>query len=201
MLLTRAVAPEEHLWLRVCQASWSDPLDTSYARVTGGRWNPPDSWDALYVSRDLPTARMQVEELADGWFYSVSDLRGDAYELIGVILPRGMTAVDVVSDEGVQLAGFLTTFPFDVNGDVVSHEKCWPVAQAGYDQELDGVEARSARSRDGSGQEFCWWTRGRPVTARTARVPLDKWVDDAVTDVRGVLGAVTAETPDPSTEE
>ena len=39
------------------------------------------------------------------------------------------------------------------------------------------------------------------MTARTARVPLDKWVDDAVIDVRGVLGAVTTEMPDPSTEE
>ena len=136
--------------------------------------NPPESWDALYVSRDLRTARMQVEEMADGWFYSVSEVRVDAYELIGVILPKDMTAADVVSDDGVQAAGFLTTYPFDATGVVVSHEECWPVAQAGYDQELDGVEARSARARDASGQELCWWSRGRPVVARTARVPLDQ---------------------------
>ena len=87
-LRTRGITPEEHLWLRVCKSSWVDPLDTSHAKARGGRWNPPESWDALYVSRDLRTARMQVEEMADGWFYSVSEVRVDAYELIGVILPR-----------------------------------------------------------------------------------------------------------------
>ncbi|MGH2997143.1 MAG: hypothetical protein ACRDM9_12585, partial [Gaiellaceae bacterium] len=46
---------------RLAEPSWSDPLDTSYSRRRGGRWNPPGSFGALYLNRDLRIARLQVQ--------------------------------------------------------------------------------------------------------------------------------------------
>lgn len=102
--------------------------------------------------------------MADGWFYSVSEVRVDAYELIGVILPKDMTASDVVSDDGVQAAGFLTTYPFDATGVVVSHEECWPVAQAGTTRSWmasrhgrHGLGTPADRSSVGGREGDRWW--------------------------------------------
>jgi RES domain-containing protein len=36
-----------HLWLRIFEAGWDDPLDDRFAARRGGRWNPPGSWRTL----------------------------------------------------------------------------------------------------------------------------------------------------------
>jgi len=43
-------------YLRVVDPAWADPLDASFSRRAGGRWNPP-GFAALYLCRDLETAR------------------------------------------------------------------------------------------------------------------------------------------------
>ncbi|MFN8170077.1 MAG: hypothetical protein U0S36_15030 [Candidatus Nanopelagicales bacterium] len=37
----------EHLWWRVADASWDDPLDPSYADRLGGRWTAPGAGPTL----------------------------------------------------------------------------------------------------------------------------------------------------------
>lgn len=44
-------------YYRVCGPDWKDPSDTAYARVSGGRWNPPGSFGVLYLNASLEGAR------------------------------------------------------------------------------------------------------------------------------------------------
>jgi hypothetical protein len=186
-LATLEVRPNGHLWLRVCKSTWEDPVDTSFARQSGGRWNPPESWDALYLSRDLATARSQLDLMVEGSFVTVNDLRTEVYQLVGVGLPNDQVAVDVVSADGVAAAGFASTYPLDGAGNIFRHEDCWPVAREGFDADLDGVECRSAKTTNGSGSEFCWWPRGRTVTSVTGRVTLEHWISSLVIDAAKIF--------------
>ena len=39
--------------MRVVDPDWADPLDASFSRSGGGRWNPPGAFAALYLCRDV----------------------------------------------------------------------------------------------------------------------------------------------------
>lgn len=63
-----------HEWHRICEASWADPLDATFAEAHGGRWNPPGSWRTLYLNEDLVTARLNLDLFIAGWPYEPEDL-------------------------------------------------------------------------------------------------------------------------------
>ena len=183
----RAVAPADHLWVRVCRPDWVDPFDPGFAPVRGGRWTPVGSWPTLYLSRDVPTARLQVARLLEGTVVTPDDLTDDAFELVATRLPRGQEAADVVTGEGVAAAGLPPSYPVDGHGDRVPHAACWAVATEAYGDGLDGVECRSAASTEGTGRELAWWPRGRTPRARAGRVPFGAWRATDVTDARALF--------------
>ena len=45
---------------RLADPAWQDPLDTSFAKSMGGRWNAPGSFEVLYLNRDVRVARLQA---------------------------------------------------------------------------------------------------------------------------------------------
>ena len=89
-----------HEWLRVADPAWDDPIDTSHSVVIGGRWNPPGTCAALYLSHDLDTARLQILRLLEGTPFEPGHLADDDYDLVTVTLPDAQTALDVVSHAG-----------------------------------------------------------------------------------------------------
>ena len=74
-LLQREALPEAHVWWRVADPSWSDPLDPAFARRYGGRWNPPGMFPVLYLNEDPATARLNLRAFIAGWPYEPEDLR------------------------------------------------------------------------------------------------------------------------------
>lgn len=166
-----------HEWLRICEASWSDPLDDTHAQVRGGRWNPPDSWRTLYLNEDLVTARLNLRRFIAGWPYEPEDLRPDAGPHLAVAtLPRSQTVADVHTPEGVAAAGLPATYPLDTTGAVVDHVVCQAVGQRVHDAGLRGVRCRSAPAPDGAGREVAWF----PATSRShatlvERLSFDEW--------------------------
>ena len=149
--------PDGHEWLRVADPGWVDPIDTSYSVTTGGRWNPPGSWAALYLSHDLHTARRQILRMLEGTPFEPGELADDAYDLVTPKLPDRQTALDVVSDAGVAAVGLPASYPAASTGDRVAHQDCWPVATDAHNAGLDGVWCRSAATLDGAGRELAWW--------------------------------------------
>ncbi|MFP5308624.1 MAG: RES family NAD+ phosphorylase [Actinomycetes bacterium] len=169
--------PDGHVWARICDAGWDDPLDDTFARVRGGRWNPPASWRTLYLNEDRVTARLNLDLFIAGWPYEPEDLDDEAGPHLALArLPRGQVVADVHTPEGVAAAGLPAGYPHDAAGRLVGHDACQRVGAAARDAGLRGVRCRSAQAPHGAGRELAWF----PATARSrahlvAREPFGTW--------------------------
>ena len=129
---------------RLAEPSWTDPLDTSYSRQRGGRWNPPGSFGVLYLNRDLRMARLQVVHKLSGHPYGVEDLdESEQHDLVGVEVAE-REWLDCVTAAGLELVGLPITYPRHPNGRPVRHATCRPVGQAAFDDGRPGIACRSA---------------------------------------------------------
>lgn len=174
-VVLRVAVPDGRAWLRVADPAWNDPIDTSHSVAIGGRWNPPGTWAALYLSHDIDTARLQILRLLEGTPFEPGDLADDAYDLVTVTLPDAQTALDVVSDAGVAAVGLPATYPAMSGGARVPHEKCWPIATDAHDAGLDAVWCRSAATLDGTGRELSWWPGDRQADWDGERSAYGDW--------------------------
>lgn len=167
--------PDGHVWLRVADSSWDDPLDPSYARAHGGRWNPPTSYLTLYLNEDLATARARIHALLQGSPVRPDDLdRG--FDLVSATLPRSQNVADAVSEEGLKALGLPETYPRYRNGVPVKHEVCQPIGEEVEQAGLRGVHARSAVTNDGSDRELAWFpARATSRATLVERVPYRDW--------------------------
>lgn len=156
--------PDGHLWLRVADPDWADPLDPTYAAELGGRWNPPGTFPTLSLNEDLATARFQVVKLLEGTPVQPEDL-GSGFDLVTGTLPRAQVVADAVSDDGLEALGLPITYPRHGNGRPVGHDVCRAAGVEIHDSDLRGVRARSAATDDGSGHELAWFPARRSSRA------------------------------------
>ena len=164
MELLREPVPDAHVWWRIADPAWTDPLDPTFAQRHGGRWNPPDSFPTLYLNEDAVTARMNLRAFIAKWPYEPEDLRDDTGPiLVGCNLPRWQVVCDAHSPAGLHAAGLPNTYPLETDSSPVPHARCQPVGTKAREAGLRGVRARSARSPDGAGRELAWF----PATARS----------------------------------
>ena len=175
--LLRETVPDGHVWWRIADPVWVDPLDPGFAMQRGGRWNPPDSFPTLYLNEDMVTARLNLRAFVAGWPYEPEDLREDVGPvLLGCVLPRRQVVCDMHTRAGVRAAGMPATFPFERDGTLVAHDRCRPVGAQAKALSLRGVRARSAQSRDGAGRELAWFPASvRSVARRIKTLAFPEW--------------------------
>jgi hypothetical protein len=163
-------------WWRIAEAGWSDPLDPDYARVRGGRWNPPDSFPTLYLNEDVVTARLNLRRFIGQWPFEPEELRSDTGPvLVGATLPRDQDVCDAHTPAGVRAVGLPASYPLDGDGQPVRHDVCRVIGEHVRACDLRGVRARSAQARDGAGRELAWF----PATVRSrARRVVTRRFDD-----------------------
>ena len=166
-----------HVWLRIAQAEWKDPLDTSFAAEAGGRWNPPHSFPTLYLNEDLVTARINMQLFTDAWPYGPEDLRDEtAPVLVEAMLPRQQRVADGHTPKGVSALGLPRTYPLDVSGAPVPRSVCQPIGAAVEAAHLRGVRSRSAQTVLGAGRELAWFPASARSRARAgARLTFRQW--------------------------
>ena len=145
-------------WCRIADPFWTDPLDPGFARQAGGRWNPPESFDTLYLNEDTVSARLNLRAFIATWPYEPEDLRADnGPVLVFATLPRNQRVADIHTPDGVRDAGLPCTYPFDHQAGLIPHSRRQPIGAAVKDANLRGVRSRSAQSRDGVGLELAWF--------------------------------------------
>lgn len=162
------------LYLRVAEADWSDPLDTTFAEDRGGRWNAPGSYPVLYLNADRETARANVRAKFAGLPYGPEDLDPiDAPHLVEVVVPDGR-GCDLRPDVGLAAVGLPVTYPDDGSGQVVGWGPSQAVGLEAYDRGLDGVACRSAAP--GGHDELAWFPRpDRPRASAGGRFEFPDW--------------------------
>ena len=172
--------PNGHEWWRIANPAWADPLDPSYAERYGGRWNPPDSFPALYCNEDRVTARLNLRLFIRSWPYEPEDLRDDNGPLrVGATLPRDQRVADVHTRKGVASVKLPATYPLNARGKLVPRAPCQRIGLEAKGRGLRGVRCRSARAPDGGGRELAWFpatTRSR--ARRKTTLAFEQWFWD-----------------------
>jgi hypothetical protein len=161
---------------RLAEPSWVDPLDTSFSIQRGGRWNAPDSYGVLYLNANERMARLQVEHKLAGHPYGIEDLDpAEQHDLVDVEVQE-TDALDLVSDEGLQVVGLPVSYPLDANGRLVTHAECQPVGQAAYDEQLPAIACRSAATGAApTDEELAVFDRDVGLVTQTGRRPFADW--------------------------
>ena len=177
MELLRERIPDGHVWWRIADPTWRDPLDPGFTGRHGGRWNPPGSFAVLYLNQGVSTARENLRAFIARWPYGPEDLRDDTGPaLVGCLLPRRQVACDAHSGDGLHAAGLPPTYPLYDDGTPVPHEACQAIGLRVHAAGLRGVRARSAGTRHGDGCELAWFPASRRSTARGVEsLAFTKW--------------------------
>lgn len=160
---------------RVADPDWADPLDVTYSRASGGRWNGPGSFGVLYLNATVEVARANIARLYANLPYGPEDLDPDrAPVLVGVDV-EAAGYVDAVTEGGLSAMGLPDTYPLDASGEVVPHEICQPMGQAAFDDAELGIACRSA-APGADGEELAWFALpGRVLPTRSDTTSFDDW--------------------------
>lgn len=161
---------------RLAEPHWEDPLDTGFSKQHGGRWNAPGSYGVLHLNMTEQVARIQVEHKLVGHPYDIEDLDPSAqHDLVEVDVAE-TDALDLVSDTGLQAVGLPVGYPLDADGRPVPHERCRPIGQAAYDEQLSALACRSAAAGTGpSDEELAVFDRDVGIVTQTGRRPFADW--------------------------
>ncbi len=162
---------------RLAEPAWADPLDTSYSRARGGRWNPPGSFGVLYLNRDVRTTRLQVQHRLSGHPYGVEDLdEAEQHDLVDIEVAE-REWLDCVTAAGLEAVGLPVTYPRHRNGRPVRHANCQPVGRAAFDDGRPGVACHSAATGASPiDEELGVFDRDMDASVRmTGRHPFADW--------------------------
>ncbi len=162
---------------RLAEPRWSDPLDTSFSKEQGGRWNAPGTYGVLHLNTTEHMARLQAEHKLAGHPYDIEDLEPeDQHDLVGVDVAV-TAALDLVTDAGLGAVGLPTSYPLDALGHPIGHGPCRPVGQAAYDEPLPAIACRSAASGAAGGdEELAVFDRDvAELVTQTSRRPFGEW--------------------------
>lgn len=162
---------------RLAEPAWTDPLDTSYSRERGGRWNPPGSFGVLYLNRGLRMARLQMVRKLSGHPYGVEDLdEAEQHDLVDVEVAERKW-LDCVTAPGLESVRLPVTYPRHRNGQPVRHAHCQPAGEAAFDDGRSGIACRTAAA-DASSTDEELGVFDRDVAANvqmTDRHPFAEW--------------------------
>ncbi len=136
-------------YYRVCNRSWLNPADTSYAKRSGGRWNPPGEFGALYLNQTVVVAaanarRSLQQEFGDT--ITFADLRPERRPDLQSFIVTNHLFFDVVTEDGIAAAGLPSEYPHGCERSI-----CQDVARTLYAAGEAGIAARSVV---GSGEEL-----------------------------------------------
>ena len=98
-------------YLRLADPGWRDPLSGEHARRSGGRWNPPESFDVVYLNASPDVARAQVRHRLEPRGIRPEDLDPEQGPLlVHADVPKD-SYVDATSDRGLAALGITSRFP------------------------------------------------------------------------------------------
>jgi hypothetical protein len=165
----------EGTYVRVVDPAWSDPLDASFSRRNGGRWNPPGTFAALYLCRDVETARANARRLLEGQPFTFDDLLTERLPALVETSVPAAHYVDAVSTRGLASLGLPASYPLDARGRIVNQRHCQSIGAAAWDAGEPGIACRSAApGAPVLGEELALFDRGLRLR-RGRRQRFERW--------------------------
>lgn len=153
-------------YVRVADPEWRDPISGAHARAAGGRWNPPGSFEVVYLNGSLGVAGAQVRRKLEPRGIRPEDLDLDRGPVLVHVDVPADRYVDAVTGRGLESLGLPVSYPLDANGSVIPHDACRPIGQSARDAGEPGIACRSAASTAlADGEELAYFG-GRPLVRR-----------------------------------
>jgi hypothetical protein len=161
---------------RLAEPAWSDPLDISFSKAAGGRWNQPGSYGVLYLNLGVTMARAQADHRLVGLPYGVEDLdESEQHDLVEVQVPDG-EFLDCVTDHGLNAVGLPGSYPRHPDGSAVERRECWPVGAAARADDRPGVACRSAvEQAPAEEEELAVFDTYAAAVTQTGRLAFADW--------------------------
>lgn len=133
---------------RTADPSWDDPLDPTYARWSGGRWNAPGSVNTLYLSESERVARLnaqlQITRRLAGMPFTLDDLDPDAMPDLVEVDVAHTTLCDCRTARGLRAVSLPAGYPTSDDGRPVSWRRCQEIGAEVVATGLAGIAARAA---------------------------------------------------------
>ena len=159
---------------RVADPRWEDPLEGHHAGRYGGRWNPPESFDVVYLCRGEAVARANVARLLAAHPYGPEDLAPKAAPVLVSVTVREGRFLNAVTDAGLAAVGLPRSYPRDSRGRIIPWTRCHPIGTDAHEAGLRGVAARSAApGAPRAGEELAHF--GRRGLRRGRITPFEQW--------------------------
>jgi RES domain-containing protein len=158
---------------RVCDPTWTDPLDPAFAARHVGRWNAPGSYGILYLNATIAVAAANARRNYDGEIATLFDLRPDQRPDLQFVDVRPAAFVDIVTPPGIRAVRFPATFPYGV-----PHAPCQRIGARAYAARESGIAARSnadATETSFVGEELAVFDTAMALVARKERLPFERW--------------------------
>jgi RES domain-containing protein len=155
---------------------WPNPLDVTFSERHGGRWNAPGSFGALYLSRTVRMARLQVAHKLAGQPYGVEDLDPAAQHDLVLVRVEPADWLDCCSDPGLAAVGLPPSYPTDEHGDRVTWETCQAVGARAHSSGRPGLACRSAAiGATSDDEELAVLDTSTDVVGQVAREAFADW--------------------------
>jgi RES domain-containing protein len=163
------------LHFRVCDPSWADPLDTSFAKRHGGRWNPAGAFGVLYLCATISVAAGNARRAYEGEIATLFDLLPERRPDLQVVTVAPIRVVDAATDSGLRSLRLPLTYPAGI-----SWKRCQVIGKRAYGRGEKGIACRSADATDRAnvpieGEELVVFDRAIRCVTRRERLPFARW--------------------------
>lgn len=163
------------LHFRVCDPSWADPLDTSFSKRRGGRWNEPGAFGVLYLNATVAVAAGNARRAYEGEIASLFDLLPEQRPDLQLITVSPIRVVDAVSEAGLRSLRLPVSYPVGA-----TWTACRRIGARAYAAGENGVACRTADAAKGTrdlveGEELVVFDTALNLVTRAERVPFTQW--------------------------
>ncbi len=127
------------VYFRVCDPEWVSPLDTSFNKKWGGRWNPPGKFGLLHLNATIRVAAANARKHFEDEIHTLFDLRPQYRPVLYDVAVRRSEFVDCVTDQGLRDVGLRARYPENT-----SWLRTRGVGIRAHQNNEDGIASRSA---------------------------------------------------------
>ena len=165
---------------RCIPSSSTTPLSTGYAAATGGRWNPQETYSALYTFLSQDTARNWVTTTYADRGLSLNEMQSDRLPDLMVLNGTYHDIADLTLDEGLEEVGLPATYPIGyLTAD--SYSVTQPIGTTIYGAGHSSILTRSASASSWDGPIQNWaelviFTDNAPSPEIVERVSSKDWL-------------------------
>ena len=166
----------EGLHLRVCDPSWADPLDTTFSKRHGGRWNAPGEFGVLYLNATVAVAAGNARRAYEGEIATLFDLLPEQRPDLQLVTVASMRVVDAVTDGGLRALRLPASYPVGA-----SWAACRRIGARAHAAGEHGIACRSADATDRTnevveGEELAVFDTAMHFVTRAERVSVRRVV-------------------------